>query len=244
MLKLCWNALKLSSMLLGATWLMADRTWAEAIAPTRELASNPTVSATSKPIGFIQPVVGSAHLLNQSATPVAAKSYPKLFAPTPVTSRLTQAAPKPKPKAPPTTSYTGIGGDIGLSGHKTALGSGGLAILSKTRLTDNLSLHSATVVFGSRTATSMYALTVDTPIKDRLSGRLLIFPFLGAGVQTRNQGGFKVDPLISGGIDVPISRNFTATARVNVGFPSDRTDVGLLIGVGYNFSIFSLFGGR
>jgi hypothetical protein len=40
--------------------------------------------------------------------------------------------------------------------------------------------------------------------------------------------------LISGGVDVPLSTNFTATAGLNVGFV-DGAEVGLLVGVGYTF---------
>jgi hypothetical protein len=43
-----------------------------------------------------------------------------------------------------------------------------------------------------------------------------------------------IGPLLTGGVDVPVSRRVTATAGVNVGF-IDRTDVGLLLGVGYNY---------
>ncbi|WP_269321124.1 hypothetical protein [Fischerella sp. PCC 9605] len=41
--------------------------------------------------------------------------------------------------------------------------------------------------------------------------------------------------LLSGGLDVPLNDNFTATAGVNAAF-LDETDVGLMIGVGYNFT--------
>jgi hypothetical protein len=44
-----------------------------------------------------------------------------------------------------------------------------------------------------------------------------------------------IGALITGGVDVPLSSQFTATAAVNVGFV-DETEVGLLIGVGYTFS--------
>ena len=40
---------------------------------------------------------------------------------------------------------------------------------------------------------------------------------------------------ISGGLDIPLSRSFTGTVRINAGFPSDRNaDMGILIGAGYN----------
>jgi hypothetical protein len=41
--------------------------------------------------------------------------------------------------------------------------------------------------------------------------------------------------LLSGGVDVPLNTNLTATAGVNAAF-LDQTDVGLIIGVGYNFN--------
>ncbi len=43
-----------------------------------------------------------------------------------------------------------------------------------------------------------------------------------------------VEFLITGGVDVPLSDGFTATAGVDVGF-FDETDVGLKFGIGYNF---------
>jgi hypothetical protein len=42
---------------------------------------------------------------------------------------------------------------------------------------------------------------------------------------------------VTGGVDVPLNRQFTASASVNAGF-FDQTDVGFLIGVGYNFNGF------
>jgi hypothetical protein len=41
--------------------------------------------------------------------------------------------------------------------------------------------------------------------------------------------------LLTGGIDVPLNANFTATVGINAAFLNE-TDVGLLIGVGYNFN--------
>jgi hypothetical protein len=40
--------------------------------------------------------------------------------------------------------------------------------------------------------------------------------------------------LLSGGVDVPIANQLTANAGVNVSFLDD-TNIGLLLGVGYNF---------
>ena len=59
-------------------------------------------------------------------------------------------------------------------------------------------------------------------------------PYAGAGVivSTGDNGNFGF--LITGGVDVPLSRNFTATAGLNIGF-LDGAEVGLLVGVGYTF---------
>jgi uncharacterized surface protein with fasciclin (FAS1) repeats len=135
--------------------------------------------------------------------------------------------------------YLGIGGAIGLSGNTTALGTGGFAILSKTVFTDNLSLHDATIVFGSATASSNIALTVDFPIRDEATGRIIISPFLGGGILVRDNNGLTISPLATIGLDLPLSKDFTGTLRVNAGFPSDRqVDVGILAGIGFNFSLF------
>jgi hypothetical protein len=43
-------------------------------------------------------------------------------------------------------------------------------------------------------------------------------------------------PAVSGGVDIPLSNNFTGTVRLNAGFPSNRNaDIGMIIGAGYSF---------
>jgi hypothetical protein len=146
---------------------------------------------------------------------------------------IAQVAPATNNNQAP-TSYIGIGGGIGLGGNTTALGTGGLAILSKVGFTENLSLHDATILFGGGAATSMIILTADFPIRND-AGQIVVSPFIGAGAMLRYNQGLFISPAISGGIDIPLSRNFTGTVRLNAGFPSDRNaDVGILIGAGYN----------
>lgn len=131
--------------------------------------------------------------------------------------------------------YIGIGSGIGLGGNTTALGTGGVAILTKVRFTDHLSLHDATILFGGRAATSMIILSADFPIRND-AGTTIISPFLGGGAMLRYDQGLYISPAISGGIDLPISKNFTGTVRLNAGFPNNRNaDVGILAGVAYNF---------
>lgn len=132
-------------------------------------------------------------------------------------------------------SYIGIGSGLGLSGNTTALGSGGLVILSKLKFSDHLSLHDATIILGNSAATSMIIVSADFPILND-GGKTIISPFIGGGAMVRYDRGLSISPAISGGIDVPISRNLTGTLRLNAGFPSNRNaDVGILVGAGYSF---------
>lgn len=131
--------------------------------------------------------------------------------------------------------YIGIGSAIGLGGNTTALGTGGVAILTKVRFSDNLSLHDATILFGAAPPTSMIIVSADFPIRNDV-GQTLVSPFIGGGAMLRYDRGLSISPAISGGIDLPISKNFTGTVRINAGFPSNsNADVGILAGVGYNF---------
>jgi hypothetical protein len=132
-------------------------------------------------------------------------------------------------------SYIGIGGAIGLEGNSTALGTGGVTILTKVGFSDNLSLHDATIVFGSSAPTSMIVLTADFPIRDN-SGQIIVSPFIGAGALLKYSNGISVSPAISGGADLSLSKDFMGTVRLNAGFPTNsNADLGLLVGVGYKF---------
>ena len=155
-------------------------------------------------------------------------------------SAQTQSNDPQKPDIP-TRSYTGLGGNIGLGGESTALGDGGFSLVGRTAFTKNISLHSSTIFGGDSVGT--FALTFGIPIYKSSSDRLeLFYPFVGGGVSIEELfSEFDTDGLFTAGVDVPILERITATARVNVGFADDDTDIGLLLGVGYNFSIFELF---
>lgn len=132
-------------------------------------------------------------------------------------------------------SYIGIGGNLGFGGD-SALGDSAFAIISKIGLTSNFSVR-PTVLFRDE-LTILAPVTYDFVSRDavEVSDDFVITaaPYLGAGVavSTGDNGNFGF--LISGGVDVPLSSNFTATAGLNVGF-LDGAEVGLLIGVGYTF---------
>lgn len=128
-------------------------------------------------------------------------------------------------------SYIGIGGNIGLTGD-TTLGEGAFSVFSKIGLTNYLSVRPAALI-GDNTvilipATFDFALTPGETLDASIA------PYLGGGIAISTGRDDTIGGLISGGVDVPLSPQFTATAGVNIGFINE-TDVGLLLGVGYNF---------
>lgn len=132
-------------------------------------------------------------------------------------------------------SYIGIGGNLGFGGD-TALGDGSFAVISKIGLTNNFSVR-PTVLFRDN-LTIILPVTYDFVSQNavEVSDDFVITaaPYAGAGVIISTGDDSNFGFLISGGVDVPISSNFTATAGLNVGFV-DGAEVGLLLGVGYTF---------
>lgn len=131
-------------------------------------------------------------------------------------------------------SYIGVGGNIGLGGD-TSLGDGSFSVISKIGLTRNLSIRPSAAI-GDNTVI-LVPLTVDFPVSsvvDADNFQVGAAPYIGGGAAISTGDNSKVGFLVSGGVDVPLSREFTATAGVNVGF-LDETEYGLTIGVGYNF---------
>lgn len=129
-------------------------------------------------------------------------------------------------------NYIGIGGAIGLENEGgTALGDGGFSILGRLSLTDNLSIHSSSIISGDNLIS--IAATGGIPIKNQETGRIIVFPFVGGGISADTED-FNVDPVVTGGVDVPINQLITGTARINANF-ADETDIGILLGVGVDF---------
>ncbi|MEY3334927.1 MAG: hypothetical protein RLZZ176_3232, partial [Cyanobacteriota bacterium] len=72
---------------------------------------------------------------------------------------------------------------------------------------------------------------------DPFAEPLAIAPYLGVGAAIKTGDNSETAFLVTGGIDVPLNNRFTATAALNAGF-FNQTDVGVILGVGYNFSGF------
>jgi uncharacterized surface protein with fasciclin (FAS1) repeats len=131
-------------------------------------------------------------------------------------------------------SYLGVAGNIGLSGD-TGLGETNVAVISKIGLTNAFSVRPS-AVFGDDILV-LVPLTFDfVPQSANPTGEqtFSISPYIGAGVAIDTSDDADVGLLLTGGIDVPLGNRFTATGSVNAAF-LDSTDVGLLLGIGYNF---------
>ncbi|MBE9105462.1 fasciclin domain-containing protein [Nostoc cf. edaphicum LEGE 07299] len=132
-------------------------------------------------------------------------------------------------------SYIGGGGNIGLSGNDTALSDSNFAVISKVGLTNYLSVRPS-VIFGDDT---IFLVPVTLDFSPRTAGSVgersfAISPFIGAGVAIEANLDTDIGLLLTGGVDLPVGSRFTVTGSVNASFLDD-TDVGLLLGVGYNF---------
>jgi hypothetical protein len=137
------------------------------------------------------------------------------------------------------SSYIGIAGNIGLGGD-SALGDANFMVISKIGLTNAISARPAAVL-GDNTVI-LIPVSYDfsfRQLSDPFAEPLPIAPYVGAGAAIATGDGSEVSFLLTGGIDVPITPQFTATAAVNAAF-FDETDIGLSIGVGYNFGGFGL----
>lgn len=131
------------------------------------------------------------------------------------------------------SSYVGVAGNIGLGGD-SALSEGSFAVISKLGLTRNFSVRPS-AVFGDDT-TILVPITLDLTRRraDAAGQTFGISPYVGAGVAIEASDDADFGLLLTGGIDVPLGSRFTATGAVNAAF-LDQTDVGLLLGVGFNF---------
>lgn len=132
------------------------------------------------------------------------------------------------------SSYFGVGGNIGLGDGDTAIGEGSFAILSKIGLTRNFSVRPSALIGDN--VTILLPVTYDFSFGEGPTGQLgfAAAPFLGVGAAISTGDDTSVDLLLTGGIDVPLGSQFTATASVNASVTGNAA-VGLLLGVGYNF---------
>ncbi|MEQ8996169.1 MAG: hypothetical protein RID53_06640 [Coleofasciculus sp. B1-GNL1-01] len=146
-------------------------------------------------------------------------------------------------------NYLGIGINIGLTeeddvaeadaddGGETALGDAGFVINGKIGLSRNISLRPGVIIGDD--ALFMVPLTYDflIPRVDPFEP-VRFAPFLGGGVALSTDSDDNIGFLLTGGVDVPLSRSFVANGSINIGFIEDETDIGIILGVGYTFPDF------
>ncbi|MEG4232730.1 hypothetical protein QUA40_11550 [Microcoleus sp. Pol11C3] len=207
------------------TSIVAERNNLEVTATKEEKEVQTAQELLSNPVS-----TSASALTNQ---PKVAEKPATASEPTKKVAQGTQIRPGRATRSGP--SYIGIGGNLGFGGD-TALGDGSFAIISKIGLTNNFSVR-PTVLFRDN-LTVLVPVTYDFVSKEavEVSDDFVITaaPYAGAGVAFSTGDNSNFGFLISGGVDVPLSRNFTATAGLNVGF-LDGAEVGLLLGVGYTF---------
>jgi opacity protein-like surface antigen len=145
-------------------------------------------------------------------------------------------------------SYIGIGGNIGITENddnnttttnndnerESSIGKGSFAINAKLGLGPSLSLRPSILV--SDDLAFLIPLTYDFRIPTRdVAGVSPFIPFAGAGVAITTTGNNHFGFLLTGGVDYRISPQWTANGSLNVGFLSNSTDIGLILGIGYTF---------
>ncbi|XHX76103.1 MAG: hypothetical protein RBJ76_16820 [Stenomitos frigidus ULC029] len=130
------------------------------------------------------------------------------------------------------SSYVGVGVNIGAIGS-TPLGDLSGAILSKIGLTRNISVRPTILINGD--VSFLFPVTLDFPIQS--AGRVNFAPYVGLGASFSTGDRKNADLIVSGGVDVPLSPQLTLTAAATAGL-IDGIELGVLIGVGYNFAGF------
>lgn len=215
---------------------------------TNPLPSSQTVAANPENLDQLQQ---TAPALEQNATPAPIpgttatnannlSKQPSIVNQSEELSDLSQIAQLPAPgrRTRGGSSYVGLGVNVGLSGN-TDLGDANLMIISKIGLTNSLALRPG-VILGDDPLI-LLPVTYEFSIRraEALEEALRIAPYIGAGVTISTAEDDDIGLLLTGGIDVPLSSQFTANAGLNVGI-ADETDIGLSVGVGYNFGGFGL----
>jgi hypothetical protein len=199
--------------------------------PELQPLNSPVVEAIPQGVKN-QPIPGTAAtsasaLWEQPTSNPSSETTAKLDSPT-----VAQAELEPGRATRSGSSYIGIGGNIGIGGE-TALGDFGFTVFSKIGLSRRFSVRPAVVFSGDTDI--LLPLTFDFPIQAEPFERINLAPYAGAGVIITTNSDSNIGLLLSGGVDLPISEQFTATAGLNLGFNTDTVGVGIILGVGYNF---------
>ena len=169
------------------------------------------LTATSQ--GSASILKSSGNSISQLATPTDSNGNP-LF-------RATRSGP----------SYLGVGANFGVTGGSD-LGGTSFAIISKFGLTDVISVRPSVLILRDF-ATILLPVTYEFAPQQLISD-FQFSPYLGGGVAINTGSNSSVGVLITGGVDIPLSSRFTINVAANLAFLR-TTDLGILVGIGYNF---------
>ncbi|WP_008318318.1 hypothetical protein [Leptolyngbya sp. PCC 6406] len=132
-----------------------------------------------------------------------------------------------------TPFYLGVGGNIGIvESGQSAVGDFGFSIISKVSFGPRFAIRPSFTISEKRTSLAVPITYNFSPLQVR---GINVYPFLGAGVDVGFNGGTGF--LVNGGVDIPISQQFTLNAQTNWRVSSDF-GLGIILGVGYNFPFF------
>jgi hypothetical protein len=215
-----------------------NSTLANPVNSTTSVTTNGATQKESTNSVFV-PVPGSAETSSTGLSPEYRESTSGTS-----TTNVAQSEPTPQPKVKVGrstrggSSYIGLGGNIGIDGGSSSLSDGNFAIISKIGLTKNFSFRPGAVLGDN--ATILLPVTLDFPlgsVGDQVNEPQGIAPYVGVGAAIKTGDNSDAAVLVTGGIDVPLNQQFTANVALNAAF-FDQTDVGVILGVGYNFTGF------
>ena len=129
------------------------------------------------------------------------------------------------------SDFIGIGADFGTADDIS------FAIISKLSLSDQIAVRPS-VLIGNDFAV-LVPVTYEFSRFTTNVQSFRILPYAGIGASYVDSDNSDFGLLLSAGVDVPVSRQFTANAQANYsGLFSDSDNFGVTIGVGYNFGGF------
>ena len=135
------------------------------------------------------------------------------------------------------SSYLGVAGNFGISGGETSLGGTNVSVISKIGLLRYLSVRPGIVIGDNPVILLPITFDLSSQRQSVLGKGFRIAPYVGGGLAINTGHNSDAGGLVTGGVDLPINRQFTLTAAVNAAFIND-TSVGVLVGIGYNFKGF------
>lgn len=207
-----------------------------AIAPATATPAEPTILAEAASLKEAQDSTVStsaATLLQPAANEVAALPTATQASDEAISDGEVVAQGGPSAYQGVSPAYLGVGGNIGFGSDTIAIGDPGFVVVGKISLGPRFAFRPSATI-NRDTVTFGLPITYNFNPIGQVEG-FRVAPFLGAGAAISTRGSV-ASFLINGGIDVPISREFTLTAQGNLAL-FNGTAFGLILGVAYNLPV-------